>query len=281
MNVRERGACSCKYRTRISNECRAVQRSLLPVVIRLPQSQRDTEGYPMRTTRLQEGGMKILVVEDDIETAAYLRSSLSGPEQRVDCARDGSAGWQMATSGEYDLLVVDRMLPHTDGISLIKNLRASGKRMPVLMLSALGESDSRVEGLEAGADDYLGKPFALNELKARLGALARRPPIAEARTKLCVGDLHMDLISREVNRAQNPIELQPREFRLLEYLMMQAGKVVTRSMLLEHVWEFHFDPQTSLVETHISRLRAKIDRGYDVALLHTVRGTGYCLRASD
>lgn len=225
--------------------------------------------------------MKILVVEDDIETAAYLRSSLSGPEQRVDCAADGSVGWRMATTGEYDLLVVDRMLPHTDGISLIRNLRANGKHMPVLMLSALGESDSRVEGLDAGADDYLGKPFALNELKARLGALARRPPMAEARTRLSVGDLHMDLISREVTRAQNPIELQPREFRLLEYLMMQAGKVVTRSMLLEHVWEFNFDPQTSLVETHISRLRAKIDRGYSVALLHTVRGTGYCLRASD
>jgi two-component system OmpR family response regulator len=225
--------------------------------------------------------MKILVVEDDVETASYLKASLSGAEQFVDCAPDGSTGWNMATTRDYDLLVVDRMLPHTDGISLIRNLRAKGKHMPVLMLSALGESDSRVEGLEAGADDYLGKPFALNELKARVGALARRPPLAEARTRLSVGDLHMDLISREVTRAQQVIELQPREFRLLEYLMMQAGKVVTRSMLLEHVWEFNFDPQTSLVETHISRLRAKIDRGYDVTLLHTVRGTGYCLRAPD
>lgn len=225
--------------------------------------------------------MRILVVEDDIETATYLKTSLSGAEQFVDCATDGSAGWRLASTGEYDLLVVDRMLPHTDGISLIRNLRASGKHMPVLMLSALGEPDSRVEGLEAGADDYLGKPFAMNELKARLGALARRPPLAEARTKLCVGDLHMDLITREVSRAQTAIELQPREFRLLEYLMMQAGKVVTRSMLLEHVWEFNFDPQTSLVETHISRLRAKIDRGYGAQLLHTVRGTGYCLRAPD
>jgi two-component system, OmpR family, response regulator len=225
--------------------------------------------------------MKILVVEDDHETACYLKANLSGSEQYVDCAADGATGWQMATSGEYDLLVIDRMLPHTDGISLIRNLRAKGKQMPVLMLSALGEADSRVEGLEAGADDYLGKPFALNELKARVGALARRPPLAEARTRLSVGDLHMDLISREVWRAQQWIELQPREFRLLEYMMMQAGKVVTRSMLLEHVWEFHFDPQTSLVETHISRLRAKIDRGYGVALLHTIRGTGYCLRAPD
>jgi two-component system OmpR family response regulator len=225
--------------------------------------------------------MKILVVEDDVETASYLKASLSGAEQFVDCAPDGSTGWNMATTRDYDLLVVDRMLPHTDGISLIRNLRAKGKHMPVLMLSALGESDSRVEGLEAGADDYLGKPFALNELKARVGALARRPPLAEARTRLSVGDLHMDLISREVTRAQQVIELQPREFRLLEYLMMQAGKVVTRSMLLEHVWEFNFDPQTSLVETHISRLRAKIDRGYHVTLLHTVRGTGYCLRAPD
>jgi two-component system OmpR family response regulator len=225
--------------------------------------------------------MKILVVEDDVETASYLKASLSGAEQFVDCTPDGSTGWNMATTRDYDLLVVDRMLPHTDGISLIRNLRAKGKHMPVLMLSALGESDSRVEGLEAGADDYLGKPFALNELKARVGALARRPPLAEARTRLSVGDLHMDLISREVTRAQQVIELQPREFRLLEYLMMQAGKVVTRSMLLEHVWEFNFDPQTSLVETHISRLRAKIDRGYHVTLLHTVRGTGYCLRAPD
>jgi two-component system OmpR family response regulator len=225
--------------------------------------------------------MKILVVEDDVETASYLKASLSGAEQFVDCAPDGSTGWNMATTRDYDLLVVDRMLPHTDGISLIRNLRAKGKHMPVLMLSALGESDSRVEGLEAGADDYLGKPFALNELKARVGALARRPPLAEARTRLSVGDLHMDLISREVARAQQVIELQPREFRLLEYLMMQAGKVVTRSMLLEHVWEFNFDPQTSLVETHISRLRAKIDRGYHITLLHTVRGTGYCLRAPD
>jgi two-component system OmpR family response regulator len=187
----------------------------------------------------------------------------------------------MATTQEYDLLVVDRMLPHTDGISLIRNLRALGKRMPVLMLSALGEADSRVEGLEAGADDYLGKPFAMNELKARVGALARRSPLAEARSRLHVGDLQMNLINRQVFRGQSIIELQPREFRLLEYLMMQAGKVVTRSMLLEHVWEFNFDPQTSLVETHISRLRAKIDRGYNVALLHTVRGTGYCLRAPD
>ncbi|MGC1548640.1 MAG: response regulator transcription factor [Rhodanobacter sp.] len=225
--------------------------------------------------------MKILLVEDDHETANYLKASLSGAEQFVDCAADGSAGWLMATTREYDLLVVDRMLPHTDGISLIRNLRALGKRMPVLMLSALGESDSRVEGLNAGADDYLGKPFAMNELKARVGALARRQPLVEAHTRLSVGDLQMNLISREVCRGQSIIELQPREFRLLEYLMVQAGKVVTRSMLLEHVWEFNFDPQTSLVETHISRLRAKIDRGYNVALLHTIRGTGYCLRAPD
>ncbi|HTC29008.1 response regulator transcription factor [Dyella sp.] len=223
--------------------------------------------------------MKILVVEDDHETATYLKASLSGAEHFVDCASDGSSGLRMASNGDYDLLVVDRMLPHTDGISLIRNLRAEGKRMPVLMLSALSEADYRVEGLDAGADDYLGKPFALNELKARVGALARRPPLAEARTRWSVADLHMDLISREVTRGQHVIELQPREFRLLEYLMMQAGKVVTRSMLLEHVWEFHFDPQTSIVETHISRLRGKIDRGYDVPLLQTIRGSGYCLRA--
>jgi two-component system OmpR family response regulator len=223
--------------------------------------------------------MKILVVEDDHETADYLKANLSGIDHDVDCAADGSSGWRMASDGDYDLLVVDRMLPHTDGISLIRNLRAVGKKMPVLMLSALGEADYRVEGLDAGADDYLGKPFALNELKARVGALARRPPLAAAHTRLSVADLHMDLISREVTRREQLIELQPREFRLLEYLMMQAGKVVTRSMLLEHVWEFHFDPQTSIVETHISRLRGKIERGYDVPLLHTIRGSGYCLRA--
>jgi two-component system, OmpR family, response regulator len=223
--------------------------------------------------------MKILVVEDDHETASYLRSNLAGAGHDVECAFDGSSGWRMASDGDYDLMVVDRMLPHTDGISLIRNLRADGKKLPVLMLSALGEADYRVEGLEAGADDYLGKPFALNELKARVGALARRPPLAEARTRLCVADLTIDLISREVTRGQRTIELQPREFRLLEYLATQAGKVLTRSMLLEQVWEFHFDPQTSIVETHISRLRAKIDRGFDVPLLHTIRGSGYCLRA--
>lgn len=225
--------------------------------------------------------MRILVVEDDLETAAYLKTSLSGAAQSVDCAHDGSAGWQLAHTGDYDLLVVDRMLPYIDGVSLVRHLRAEGKQMPVLMLSALGECDSRVEGLDAGADDYLGKPFALNELKARIGALARRAPALEANMRLCVADLQLDLRTREVSRAQQPIELQPREFRLLEYLMKQAGKVVTRSMLLEHVWEFHFDPQTSVVETHISRLRAKVDRGYAVPLLHTVRGTGYCLRAPD
>lgn len=225
--------------------------------------------------------MRILVVEDDLETAAYLKSSLAGTARAVDCAHDGSAGWQLAHSGEYDLLVVDRMLPHLDGVSLVRHLRAEGKQMPVLMLSALGECDARVEGLEAGVDDYLGKPFALSELKARIGALARRLPALDANARLSVADLQLDRRTREASRAQQPIELQPREFRLLEYLMTQAGKVVTRSMLLEHVWEFHFDPQTSVVETHISRLRAKIDRGYAVPLLHTIRGTGYCLRAPD
>lgn len=225
--------------------------------------------------------MRILVVEDDVETAAYLKSSLSGTTQSVDCAHDGSAGWRLAHTGDYDLLVVDRMLPHIDGVSLVRHLRAEGKQMPVLMLSALGECESRVEGLDAGADDYLGKPFALSELKARVGALARRAPALEANMQLNVADLQLDMRTREVSRGHQPIELQPREFRLLEYLMKQAGKVVTRSMLLEHVWEFHFDPQTSVVETHISRLRAKVDRGYAVPLLHTVRGTGYCLRAPD
>lgn len=225
--------------------------------------------------------MRILVVEDDPGTAAHISAVLSVGGQVVDRALDGRTGLAMATDVHYDLIVVDRMLPQLDGISLVRTIRRQGGQSPVLMLSALGEVDHRVEGLDAGADDYLAKPFAQAELTARVSALARRPPLTQARTRLHVDDLELDTVRREAHRDGRPIELQPREFRLLEYLMTHAGKIVTRSMLLEQVWEFYFDPGTSLVETHISRLRAKIDRGFTVPLLITVRGAGYCLRAPD
>lgn len=225
--------------------------------------------------------VRILVVEDDPGTSAHIAAVLSVGDQVVDRALDGRIGLSMATAEHYDLIVVDRMLPHLDGMSLVRTIRNQGGLTPVLMLSALGEVDHRVEGLDAGADDYLAKPFAQSELKARVSALARRAPLSPERARLQVDDLELDTIRREAHRAGRPIELQPREFRLLEYLMTHAGKVVTRSMLLEQVWEFYFDPGTSLVETHISRLRAKIDRGFKSPLLITVRGAGYCLRAPD
>ena len=225
--------------------------------------------------------MKILVIEDDPSTGAHIAAILSNNEQIVERAADGLTGLSMATATQYDLIVVDRMLPHLDGISVIRTIRSQGDQSPVLMLSALGEVDHRVEGLDAGADDYLGKPFAQSELQARVSALARRSFISQGRAKLVVDDLELDAVTREVHRAGRRIELQPREFRLLEYLMTHAGKVVTRSMLLEQVWEFYFDPGTSLVETHISRLRAKIDRGFNTPLLVTIRGAGYSLRAPD
>ena len=224
--------------------------------------------------------MKLLLVEDDAETAAYVARGLREQGHVVDVAGDGRDGLFHAAEGGYDVLVVDRMLPKLDGLGLLRALRAAGVHTPVLMLTALGEVDARVEGIEAGADDYLGKPFAFAELAAHVGALGRRPPLVEgAITALRLADLEMDLLRREVRRAGRVIDLQPREFRLLEYLLRHAGEVVTRTMLLEQVWEYHFDPQTSVVETHISRLRGKIDRGFDAELLHTVRGAGYSLRA--
>lgn len=224
--------------------------------------------------------MKILIVEDDHATAAHIATGLRHHAGAIDSVADGLLGLSRATDENYDLLIVDRMLPGLDGLALVRELRASGHQTPVLMVSALGEVDARVEGLEAGADDYLAKPFAMVELSARIGALSRRPRMTEKSTHLQVADLELDLLSRAVRRGDRQIDLQPREFRLLEYLMSHAGRVVTRAMLLEHVWEFHFDPQTSVVETHISRLRAKIDRGFDGDLLYTVRGVGYCLRAA-
>ena len=224
--------------------------------------------------------MRILIVEDDHSTAAHIAGGLRHHGGPIDQATDGPQGLARATDASYDLLVVDRMLPGIDGLTLIRKLRAAGHEMPVLMVSALGDVEARVEGLDAGADDYLAKPFAMVELGARIEALARRPSMTKVVARLRVADLELDLLSRQAQRAGRPIELQPREFRLLEYLMVHAERVVTRAMLLENVWDFHFDPQTSVVETHISRLRGKIDRGFGRELLHTVRGVGYSLRAA-
>src|SRR5512135_580540 len=222
--------------------------------------------------------MKLLVIEDDREAAAYLVKGLSESGYVVDHAADGREGLFLATSGDYDALIVDRMLPGMDGLQAVGALRAAGQHTPVLILSALGAVDDRVKGLRAGGDDYLVKPFAFSELLARLEALLRRGGTPPANTKLKVDDLEMDLLARTVRRGSQNIDLLPREFRLLEYLMRHAGQVVTRTMLLEHVWDYHFDPQTNVIDVHISRLRQKIDKGFPRALLHTVRGAGYSLR---
>jgi two-component system OmpR family response regulator len=223
--------------------------------------------------------MRILVVEDDEQTAAYMVKGLTESGYVVDKAPNGRDGLFLATSNDFDAIIVDRMLPGLDGLSLIQALRAARVATPVLILSALGQVDDRVQGLRAGGDDYLTKPFAFSELLARLEALLRRRSGPAVVTRLTVGDLEMDLLSRSVKRAGQAVELQPREFRLLEYLMRHAGQVVTRTMLLEGVWDYHFDPQTNVIDVHISRLRQKIDKGFDAPLLHTVRGAGYCLRA--
>ncbi len=224
--------------------------------------------------------MRILVIEDDSDTSAYLAKALDESCHTVHLAHDGKEGLFMALDQTYDVLVVDRMLPGMDGLSIIRALRASGNRTPVLILSALGEVDARVEGLRAGGDDYLGKPFAFSELLARLEALVRRIATAtEQTTSLKVDGLEMDLLSRTVKRNNQSIDLQPREFRLLEFLLRHSGQVVTRTMLLENVWDYHFDPQTNVIDVHISRLRGKIDRHFEQPLLHTVRGAGYVLRA--
>ncbi|MFC0387713.1 winged helix-turn-helix domain-containing protein [Muricoccus vinaceus] len=225
--------------------------------------------------------MKILVVEDDKSTRDYLTKGLTEAGYVVDTAANGRDGLLLAAGEPYDLMVVDRMLPGLDGAGIVRTVRAAGVRTPILLLTTMGGIDDRVEGLDAGADDYLVKPFALAELLARLNALARRPPLGAEPTRLRVADLEMDLLKRTVIRAGQRVDLQPREFRLLECLMRHAGQVVTRSMLLEKVWDFHFDPQTNIVETHVSRLRGKMDRGFNVEVIHTVRGAGYCLRAPD
>jgi two-component system OmpR family response regulator len=225
--------------------------------------------------------MRILLVEDDAGTAAYISKGLKESGHVVDQTASGRDGQHLAGENPYDVLIVDRMLPEQDGLALIQGLRTAGVRTPVLVLSALAEVGDRVQGLRAGADDYLVKPFAFAELLARLDALCRRADADSTETSLHVGDLEVDLLARSVKRAGRPLELQPREFRLLEYLMRHAGQVVTRTMLLENVWDYHFDPQTNVIDVHISRLRSKIDKGFDKPLLHTVRGAGYCLKAAD
>ena len=223
--------------------------------------------------------MKLLVIEDDREAAAYIAKGLAESGYVVDHAADGRNGLFMASSGNYDALIVDRMLPGMDGLALIAALRAAELHTPVLILSALGAVDDRVKGLRAGGDDYLVKPFAFRELLARIEALLRRGSSSTATTRLKVGDLEMDLLTRSVTRGEREIDLLPREFRLLEFLMRHAGQVVTRTMLLEHVWDYHFDPQTNVIDVHVSRLRQKIDKGFAKPLLHTVRGAGYRLSA--
>ena len=223
--------------------------------------------------------MKILVIEDDAETAAFIANGLKEHGHTVDLAAAGRDGLFLAAGEPYDVMVVDRMLPEIDGLSVVKTIRSAKVATPVLFLTALGGVDDRVTGLDAGGDDYLVKPFAFSELLARINALARRPPMESAPTTLRVADLEVDLLKRTVVRRGVPIELLPREFQLLEYLMRHAGQTVTRTMLLEKVWNYHFDPQTNVIDVHISRLRAKIDKEFDQQLLQTVRGAGYCLQA--
>ena len=225
--------------------------------------------------------MRILIIEDDRDAAGYLVKAFREAGHGVDHAADGVNGYDLAHEGKYDVAIVDRMLPKMDGLALIGALRAQGIDTPVLILSALGQVDDRVKGLRAGGDDYLAKPYAFSELLARVEALARRSPKgAPEETVYRLGDLVLDRLSHKVTRAGEEIVLQPREFRLLEYLMQNAGKVVTRTMLLEHVWDYHFDPQTNVIDVHVSRLRAKIDRDFDAPMLHTVRGAGYMIRDS-
>ncbi len=222
--------------------------------------------------------MRILIVEDDKEAATYLTKAFREAGHVPDHADNGIDGYALAQSGDYDVLVIDRMLPKMDGLSLIGGLREQKIDTPVLILSALGQVDDRVKGLRAGGDDYLPKPYSFSELLARTEVLARRKSPQQAETVYRVGDLVLDRLAHSVTRGAEHIDLQPREYRLLEYLMRHAGQVVTRTMLLEHVWDYHFDPQTNVIDVHISRLRSKIDRNFEKPLLHTVRGAGYMIR---
>ncbi len=223
--------------------------------------------------------MRVLIIEDDREAAHFLQKALKESGHSAVATHDGEEGLEAAREGKFDVLIVDRMLPKLDGLSVVRQLRDEGGRTPVLILSALGEVDDKVKGLRAGGDDYLTKPYAFSELLARIEALSRRGDPQQEQTRYVVGDLVLDRLSHRVTRAGEPIALQPREFRLLEYLMRHAGQVVTRTMLLEHVWDYHFDPQTNVIDVHISRLRSKIDKNFEESLLHTVRGAGYMIRA--
>ena len=223
--------------------------------------------------------MQILVIEDDARVAEHIGKGLKSAGHVVTHEADGRAGLIRATTDGFDLIIVDRMLPHVDGLTIVQTIRATGDATPILFLSALGEVDERVAGLRAGGDDYLTKPFAMSELLARVDVLARRGPAIVAETRLTVGDLEIDLLGQQVKRQGKPIDLTTREYRILTYLARNEGRVVTRSMLLEHVWDYQFDPQTNIIDQHVSRLRQKVDRGFEAALIHTVRGTGYLIRA--
>jgi two-component system, OmpR family, response regulator len=228
--------------------------------------------------------MHLLIIEDDRDAAGYMAKGLKESGHNVDVAHTGKEGLLLAAGGDYDVLVVDRMLPELDGLNLVKTLRATGNQIPVLFVSALGDVDERVKGLRSGGDDYLAKPYAFSELLARLESLGRRRSGAPANgpeTVLRYDDLSIDLLARRVERGGRPIDLQPREFKLLEVLMRHAGQVMTRTMLLEKVWDYRFDPQTNVIDVHISRLRQKVDRGFAHPLIHTIRGAGYSLRAPD
>jgi two-component system OmpR family response regulator len=229
---------------------------------------------------LDPTAMRLLIVEDDRDAAEYLVKAFREVGHVADHAGDGEEGVALGLDGRYDVLIVDRMLPRLDGLSLIGALRNKGIETPVLILSALGQVDDRVKGLRAGGDDYLPKPYSFSELLARVEVLARRRSGRGEETLYRIDDLELDRLSHRVSRGNQEIVLQPREFRLLEYLMKHAGQVVTRTMLLENVWDYHFDPQTNVIDVHISRLRSKIDKGFDHALLHTVRGAGYMIRES-
>src|SRR5262245_60271419 len=222
--------------------------------------------------------MRLLVIEDDRDAVEYIVRAFREVGHIADQALDGEEGLALALDGQYDVLIVDRMLPKRDGLSVIGTLRAKGIDTPALILSALGQVDDRVKGLRAGGDDYLPKPYSFSELLARIEVLARRRGGRGEETSYRVGDLELDRLSHSVKRGTTEIDLQPREFRLLEYLMKHAGQVVTRTMLLENVWDYHFDPQTNVIDVHISRLRSKIDKGFAQPLLHTIRGAGYMVR---
>jgi two-component system, OmpR family, response regulator len=233
---------------------------------------------PVWTAKPTQPPMRILVIEDDREAASWLVKGLAEAGHVADHAADGEEGLTLALEGVHDVLIVDRMLPKIDGLTIIRKLRESNIQAPVLILSALADVDERVKGLRAGGDDYLGKPYAFAELLARVENLGARKAEAPLQTKLRAADLEIDLLTRTVTRAGKPVLLQPREFKLLEYLVRNAGHIVTRTMLLENVWDYHFDPQTNVIDVHISRLRSKIDKGYEEPILQTVRGAGYMIR---